>query len=181
MGTVAHIKKEILQKMKILYWLSISAFSLDLEGITEDRANANEFLSRVKRRRGGSSRGGSSSYNRGGSSYGSSSTYRKPSNGIGGTGISGKTVAKVAAGVGAVYVGGKLASGLGKAIGGRSNFGSMEEYEEYGYQYYGRHGAYDQMGNGPYWSEEHRQEMEEIREEPEEEREGPFNLWGIFG
>ena len=45
---------------------------------------------------------------------------------------------------------------------------------------YGRHGAYDQFGNGPYWSEEHRSEMEEIREEPEEEREGPFNLFGLF-
>merc|ERR1739838_627574 len=105
---------------------------------------------------------------------------------------------KLAAGAGAVYVGGKLASGIGKGIGNSmgggygGGYGGMdrEEMEESGYypkQGYG--GGYNQgynQGYGgnryqPAMSGENRQEMEEIREEPEEEREGPFNIYGIFG
>merc|ERR1711868_226053 len=155
--------------MKLFNLFVATTVALNLpEGISEEKDEANSILSRVKRRRGGS---------RGGSSYRGSS-YSKPS-----SGISGKTVGKIAAGAGAVYVGGKLASGIGRGMTG----GGYEEFEGYrgGGGYYGNGGMYNQgggmYGQGAYMSEENRQEMEEIREEPEEEREGPFNIFGMFG
>merc|ERR1711937_36731 len=167
-------KEQVWFTMKLFNLFVATTMALNLpKGIVEEKDEANSILSRVKRRRGGS---------RGGSSYSRGSSYSKPS-----SGISGKTVGKIAAGAGAVYVGGKLASGIGKGIGRGMTGGGYEEFEGYrgGGGYYGNGGMYNQgggmYGQGVYMSEENRQEMEEIREEPEEEREGPFNLFGMFG
>merc|ERR1711990_1034573 len=73
-----------------------------------------------------------------------------------------KTIGKVAAVGGALYVGKKLAKGI-----------EVNE-EDDGPGFFGPR-VYSQE---PIMDEEKIQEMEEIREEPEEEREGPFNLFG---
>jgi len=77
-----------------------------------------------------------------------------------------KTIGKVAAVGGALYVGKKLAGGI--EVNG--------EEEDDGPGFFGPR-VYSQE---TIMDEEKLQEMEEIREEPEEEREGPFNLFGWF-
>merc|ERR1711893_453429 len=80
-----------------------------------------------------------------------------------------KTIGKVAAVGGALYIGKKLAGGI------EVNAEVFSEDDD-GPGLFGPR-VYSQE---PIMDEEKIQEMEEIREEPEEEREGPFNLFGWF-